>query len=79
VTEPTAVSPAVARVDATREEIAATDAVVLLTDRDAFMPADIGRHAGYVLDCRRVLSDPKVETLYSRVRQVHGGRSVELP
>ena len=25
--------------------------------------ADVGRHARYVLDCRRVLSGPNVETL----------------
>ena len=63
VTEPTLISPAVARVDATPEEIAAADAVVLLTDHDALMAADVGRHARYVLDCRRVLFGPNVETL----------------
>ncbi|MGH3217609.1 MAG: UDP binding domain-containing protein, partial [Streptosporangiaceae bacterium] len=62
VTEPTAISPAVARVDATPEEIAAADAVVLLTDHDAFTAADVSRHAHYVLDCRRALSGPNVET-----------------
>jgi UDP-N-acetyl-D-glucosamine dehydrogenase len=53
----------VAFVDATPEEIAAADMVVLLTDHAAFMTADVGRHARYVLDCRRVLSGPNVETL----------------
>jgi len=62
VTEPTEISPAVARVDATPEEIAA-DAVVLLTDHDAFVAADVGRHAQYMLDCRRVLAGANVETL----------------
>jgi UDP-N-acetyl-D-glucosamine dehydrogenase len=61
VTEPTAISSAVARVDATLEEIIAADAVVLLTDHDAFTAADVGRHARYVLDCRHVLSGPNVE------------------
>jgi len=63
VTEPTAIASAVARVDATPEEIAAADAVVLLTEHDAFTAADVGRHARYVLDCRRVLFGPNVETL----------------
>ena len=55
--------PAVARVDATPQEIAAADAVVLLTDHDVFTTGDICRHARYVLDCRRVLDAPNVETL----------------
>jgi UDP-N-acetyl-D-glucosamine dehydrogenase len=63
VTEPTVIAPAVARVDATPEEIAAADIVVLLTDHDAFMTTDIGRNARHVLDCRRVLSGQNVETL----------------
>ena len=63
VTEPAVIDPAVARVDATPEEIAAADLVVLLTDHDAFSAADVVGHARYVLDCRRVLSGPNVETL----------------
>ena len=63
VTEPTVISSAVPRVDATPEEIAAADAVVLLTDHDAFLSTDIGRYARHVLDCRRLLSGPNVETL----------------
>ena len=63
VTEPTVVDPAVVRVDATPEEIAAADIVVLLTEHDAFLATDVSRHARYVLDCRRVLSGPNVETL----------------
>jgi UDP-N-acetyl-D-glucosamine dehydrogenase len=63
VTETAVLDPAVARVEATPEQIAAADAVVLLTDHDAFSAADIGGHARYVLDCRRVLSGPNVETL----------------
>jgi UDP-N-acetyl-D-glucosamine dehydrogenase len=63
VTEAAVLDPAVARVDATPEEIAAADIVVLLTDHDVFSAADVARHARYVLDCRRVLSGPNVETL----------------
>ena len=63
VTESTVINPAVARVDTTPEEIAAADIVVMLTDHDVFSAADVGRHSSYVLDCRRVLSGPHVETL----------------
>ncbi len=63
VTEPTVIGPAVARVDATPEEISTADVVVLLTDHDAFTSADVSRYARHVLDCRRVLSGPNVETL----------------
>ena len=63
VTETAILDPAVTRVVAAPEEIAAADLVVLLTDHDAFSAADIGRHARHVLDCRRVLSGPNVETL----------------
>jgi UDP-N-acetyl-D-glucosamine dehydrogenase len=63
VTEPTVIGPGVARVDATPGEVAAADIVVLLTEHDAFPFAEIGRHARHVLDCRRVLSGPNVETL----------------
>ena len=63
VTETAVLDPAVARVDATPEQIAAANIVVLLTDHDAFSAADIGGHARHVLDCRRVLSGPNVETL----------------
>jgi UDP-N-acetyl-D-glucosamine dehydrogenase len=63
VTESAVISRAVARVEATPEEIAAADAVVLLTEHDAFAAAEVGRHARYVLDCRRVLSGPNVETM----------------
>ncbi len=63
VTETAVLDPAVARVDATPEEIAAVDVVVLLTDHDVFSADDVSRHARYVLDCRRVLSGPNVETL----------------
>jgi UDP-N-acetyl-D-glucosamine dehydrogenase len=63
VTEPAVIGPDVARVDVTPEELAAADIVVLLTEHDAFPFAEIGRHAKYVLDCRRVLTGPNIETL----------------
>ena len=63
VTEPAVLDQAVARVDATPEEIASADIVLLLTDHDAFLASDVAGHARYVLDCRRVLSGPNVETL----------------
>jgi len=61
--ETAAVGQVVTRVDATAAELAAADAVVLLTDHDAFDGDEITRHARYVLDCRRVLRGPGVETL----------------
>ncbi|MFE9803771.1 nucleotide sugar dehydrogenase [Streptomyces goshikiensis] len=50
-------------VDASAQEIAAADAVVLLMDHAAFDLAMIGETAPYVLDCRNRLSGPNVETL----------------
>ena len=63
VTEPAVIGPEVVRVDATPDEVADADAVVLLTDHEAFAAGDLCRRARYVLDCRRVLSGPNVETL----------------
>jgi UDP-N-acetyl-D-glucosamine dehydrogenase len=50
-------------VEPTPEELSRADAVVLLTDHDAFDIVEITSHARYVLDCRRVLSGENVETL----------------
>ncbi|MFJ6722499.1 nucleotide sugar dehydrogenase [Streptomyces sp. NPDC091259] len=50
-------------VDATEEEIAAADAVVLLMDHATFDLPMIGESAPYILDCRNRLSGPNVETL----------------
>jgi len=63
VVETGAVHTVVARVEPTPEEIAEADAVILLTDHDAFDIAAISKQADYVLDCRRVLSGKNVETL----------------
>ncbi|HUR77326.1 MAG TPA: nucleotide sugar dehydrogenase [Acidimicrobiales bacterium] len=43
------------RVDCTVTELSAADAVVMLTDHDAFDVKTIAEHARYVLDCRRVV------------------------
>lgn len=53
----------VPRVDASAEEIAAADAVVLLMDHPRFDLPMIEKHAAYVFDCRNRLSGPNVETL----------------
>ena len=43
--------------DATAEELAAADAVVLLVDHDEFDLRALTEHATYVLDTRHVLTD----------------------
>jgi len=63
VVETAIVDTVVARVEPTPDEISRADAVVLLTDHDAFDADDISKHARYVLDCRRVLTGENVETL----------------
>ncbi|MFE5854114.1 nucleotide sugar dehydrogenase [Streptomyces sp. NPDC056500] len=54
---------AVRRVEATPEELAAADAVVLLVDHDAFDYETVELHARYVLDCRNRLSGANVDVL----------------
>ncbi len=56
-------APPVTRVDATAEEIAAADAVVLLVDHDDFDLDALVGHAAYLLDTRHVVSGPGVEHL----------------
>ncbi|MFF9818986.1 nucleotide sugar dehydrogenase [Streptomyces sp. NPDC014006] len=51
------------RVDASPQEVAAADAVVLLMDHTRFDLAMIEKNARYVLDCRNRLSGANVETL----------------
>ncbi|WP_327297765.1 MULTISPECIES: nucleotide sugar dehydrogenase [unclassified Streptomyces] len=51
------------RVVATAEEIAASDAVVLLTDHTGFDYETVLEHAPYVLDCRNRLSGANVDVL----------------
>ncbi|WP_406015094.1 nucleotide sugar dehydrogenase [Streptomyces sp. NBC_00984] len=54
---------AVRRVEATPEELATADAVVLLTDHDEFDYGAVELHAQYVLDCRNRLSGANVDVL----------------
>ncbi|QMU71508.1 nucleotide sugar dehydrogenase [Streptacidiphilus sp. P02-A3a] len=63
VVEDMAVDARLVRVEACPEELAAADAVVLLTDHDSFDYDSVLEHARYVLDCRRRLSGPTVEVL----------------
>jgi UDP-N-acetyl-D-glucosamine dehydrogenase len=64
VVEAGAIDAVVARVEPTREEISNADAVVLLTDHDAFDINEVAAHARYLLDCRRVApAGENVETL----------------
>lgn len=53
----------VPRVDASPQEVAAADAVVLLMDHTRFDLTMIQKHASYVLDCRNRLSGSNVEAL----------------
>ncbi len=50
-------------VEATPDELAAADAVVLVTDHDAFDYEQVRIHARYVLDTRNRLDGPTVERL----------------
>ena len=50
-------------VEATAEELAAADAVVLVTDHDAFDYDLVTAHARYVLDTRNRLDGAAVERL----------------
>ncbi len=63
VVEGTPVDNLVPRVELTPGELAEADAVVLLTDHDAFDFDVIRQHAQYVFDCRRRLAGPNVESL----------------
>lgn len=63
VVEGTAVDGLVTRVEFTPGELADADAVLLLTDHDAFDYDLIVQHAPFVFDCRRKVSGANVETL----------------
>jgi UDP-N-acetyl-D-glucosamine dehydrogenase len=63
VVEDTHIDRRVVRVALTADQIAAADAVVLLTDHDAFDLDLVVRHAQYVLDTRHRLSGSTVESL----------------
>ncbi|GGO88323.1 nucleotide sugar dehydrogenase [Wenjunlia tyrosinilytica] len=53
----------VVRVEATKEELTAADAVVLLADHSEFDYEAVVAHSSFVLDCRRRLSGANVEVL----------------
>ena len=68
VADPHVVEDVLAGIDVRRAELspavlAAQDAVVLVTDHDAFDYDAVVRHAGYVLDTRHRLEGPRVEHL----------------
>jgi UDP-N-acetyl-D-mannosaminuronate dehydrogenase len=63
VVEDARVDQRVVRVALTEQQIAEADAVVLLADHDAFDLDLVAQHARYVLDIRRRLSGPTVESL----------------
>ncbi|TCO59781.1 nucleotide sugar dehydrogenase [Actinocrispum wychmicini] len=56
VRETMPIDPAVVRVELTKEEIVAADAVVIVTDHDEFDYDMVRAHARYVLDCRNRLA-----------------------
>jgi UDP-N-acetyl-D-glucosamine dehydrogenase len=62
-TTETTTTPAITRVEPTPEELTTADAVILLTDHDAFNLSHITTHATYILDCRHALSGDNVEAL----------------
>jgi UDP-N-acetyl-D-glucosamine dehydrogenase len=63
VVEGTAVDGLVTRVELTPGELADADAVLLLTDHDAFDYDLVCQHAAFVFDCRRRVTGANVETL----------------
>ena len=63
VVEDAHVDARVARVALSAEQLAEADAVVLLADHDDFDLDLVARHAPYVLDTRRRLTGPTVESL----------------
>ena len=56
VVETSSVDERIIRVELTPQELADSDAVVLLTDHDEFDYEMVAKHAPYVLDCRRRLA-----------------------
>ncbi len=57
------VDPAIVHAELTARELQAADAVVMLTNHDAFDLDLIARHARYVLDTRHCMTGPNVEFL----------------
>lgn len=63
VVESASIDGLVRRVEVTPEELASADAVVLLTDHDAFDYDDVVAHAKFILDCRHRVKGAHVEHL----------------
>jgi len=63
IVEETPVDGLLCRVDVTPDELSSADAVVLLTDHDAFDFDEVVSHAKFILDCRHRLEGPHVEYL----------------
>jgi UDP-N-acetyl-D-glucosamine dehydrogenase len=63
VVEPHGLDSGMVRVDLTEEEVAAADAVVLLSDHDVFDLEMVAAKARLVLDCRHRMSGDNVEHL----------------
>jgi UDP-N-acetyl-D-glucosamine dehydrogenase len=57
------IDPPLPKVELTPDELSAADAVVLITDHDAFDYEAVLRHGRYVLDTRHRLTGPQVEHL----------------
>ncbi|MEU8520853.1 nucleotide sugar dehydrogenase [Streptomyces sp. NBC_01216] len=57
------VDPRLVRTELTKDELESADAVVLLTDHDAFDYTLVEQHAPFVLDTRRRLTGPRIEVL----------------
>jgi UDP-N-acetyl-D-glucosamine dehydrogenase len=63
VVEGDALDSRLTRVELDRDEVAAADAVLVLTDHDVFDFEMVAREARYVLDCRHRLAGDRVEYL----------------
>ena len=63
VMEATSVDGLITRVEAVPAEVSAADAVVLLTDHDAFDIDMVAKHARYLFDCRHSLAGQNVESI----------------
>lgn len=63
VVESASIDGLVRRVEVTPDELASADAVVLLTDHDAFDYDDVVSHAKFILDCRHRVKGAHVEHL----------------
>jgi UDP-N-acetyl-D-glucosamine dehydrogenase len=63
VVEEVRVDERLRRVELSEKELTAADAVIVLADHDGFDYELVSKHGSYVLDTRRRLAGPNVETL----------------